>query len=275
MPLLQHAPPETSMLHRHHLQLITRVDMKGGVGIIEMLMQEKLFATVGGGDTPAFARDELKIWDGVAKAIVHSLKFSSPIKCVRLRKDLFFVGVECKIFVYTSSDKRMYDSLDAVANWNGTLAISTADSDRVIAWPGTERGTVAVKFLPSDRAAHRLVRFRTSKSGVACLALSAGGALLAATSKYGSIIRVYRASSGELLQELRRGSKNCQIYQLVFHSTNRYLACTSNTKSVHIFLLRAEKCKKAEEGSGEELKLDPRAKNQTSKYVSDCDSCVD
>jgi WD40 repeat protein len=40
-----------------------------------------------------------------------------------------------------------------------------------------------------------------------------------------------------MLQELRRGKENAEIFSIAFSNSNQYLACTSDRGTIHIFSL--------------------------------------
>ena len=66
------------------------------------------------------------------------------------------------------------------------------------------------------------------------------GSLLASASEKGTIIRIYQTKDGDLIQELRRGLKTSEIFSLVFNYNSKYLACTSNQGTIHIFIVKNE-----------------------------------
>jgi WD repeat-containing protein 45 len=70
------------------------------------------------------------------------------------------------------------------------------------------------------------------------------GTLIASASTKGTIIRIFSAEEGDLLQELRRGSGKALITSIIFHPTLNMIACTSNRSSVHLFEIKKsiEKC---------------------------------
>jgi hypothetical protein len=74
--------------------------------------------------------------------------------------------------------------------------------------------------------------------------VNAEGTLIATASIKGTIIKVFSAEEGELLQELRRGAGKAFIASIVFHPTMNLIACTSNRTSIHIFEIKKsiEKC---------------------------------
>jgi hypothetical protein len=53
------------------------------------------------------------------------------------------------------------------------------------------------------------------------------------------VIKIFRAETGALLQELRRGIENADIYYISFHETSKYLAVSSDRGNIHIFSLHS------------------------------------
>lgn len=73
---------------------------------------------------------------------------------------------------------------------------------------------------------------------LAALAFSPNGQRIATASEKGTVIRVFSVSDGSKLYEFRRGVKRCvAISCLSFSMCNQYLACSSNTETVHVFKL--------------------------------------
>ncbi len=85
---------------------------------------------------------------------------------------------------------------------------------------------------------------KSHESDVGALAMNSEGTLAATASMRGTIIRVFSAENGELLQELRRGSNKAFITGIMFHPSLNILACTSDHSSVHLFEIKKsiEKC---------------------------------
>ncbi len=73
---------------------------------------------------------------------------------------------------------------------------------------------------------------------LAALSFSPSGSRIASASEKGTVIRVFSSSDGARLYELRRGLKRTvNIYSLSFSPCGHYLACSSNTETVHVFRL--------------------------------------
>ncbi|QLQ81531.1 hypothetical protein HG537_0F02920 [Torulaspora globosa] len=84
------------------------------------------------------------------------------------------------------------------------------------------------------------------KGNITSLAVSYDGKLIATASDKGTIIRVVATgvdseydSTRPLLHEFRRGSRPCNVYQLVFNRHTTLLACVGDTDTIHIFNLNS------------------------------------
>lgn len=72
-------------------------------------------------------------------------------------------------------------------------------------------------------------------SSLSCIQLNSQGTLLATASEKGTIIRLYNPHTGDLLQELRRGSDKAEVYSIAIDLKTKWLGCTSDKGTVHIF----------------------------------------
>jgi len=61
---------------------------------------------------------------------------------------------------------------------------------------------------------------------------------MATSSEKGTVIRIFDTEEGHLLHELRRGSEYAQISSIAFDLTSKWLACSSDTCTVHVFSLK-------------------------------------
>ena len=65
--------------------------------------------------------------------------------------------------------------------------------------------------------------------------MSHDGTLLATASTQGTLVRIFDPTTSKKLGELRRGSTPTTICDLAFDLDNKYLTCTSDKGTVHIF----------------------------------------
>ena len=208
-------------------------DMNGGIGIIEMLNRCNILALVGGGKNPKYAQNKVVIWDDHQSKVISELRFISYVKNVKLKRDKLFVVCDQKIFIFTFISFDILDTLETYDNPKGIIAVSNDSDVSIVAYPGKNVGSVMVKNYDTQKE----ITINAHQNILSCISLNSNGTFLATASEKGTLIRVYNTSDGTLLKELRRGSENAEIYSIAFEPTGKFIAYSSDRKTIHIFTL--------------------------------------
>jgi len=218
----------------------------GGIGIVEMLFRCNILALVGGGRNPRYPPDKVMIWDDHQNRCIGELSFRSEVRAVKLRRDRVVVVLLNKIYVYNFADLELIDHIETVNNPLGLCAVCPSSTNTVLACPGLQKGHVRVELYDIRKT----TLIPAHDGDLACLALNMSGTRLATASEKGTLIRVYDTSSGDQLQELRRGAHEAVIYCISFNAPSTLLACSSDKGTIHVFKL---------EGGGSEAAADGEA----------------
>lgn len=146
------------------------------------------------------------------------------------------------------------------------MAVSADQKITVLAYPDKTKGYVRVKSYDKNLTA----LINAHESEIANLTLNNEGTILATASDKGTLIRIFKADDGEFLHEVRRGSKNSEIYSICFNATSEFLACSSDRGTIHVFSLgtvnqKLDSPMSKEEKPDEKTKLDA-PKNPKSLY---------
>ncbi|CAI9102172.1 OLC1v1000397C4 [Oldenlandia corymbosa var. corymbosa] len=208
----------------------------GGIGIVAMLFRCNILAFVGGGPSPAYSPNKVMLWDDYQARCIGELSFRTDVMSVRLRRDRIIVVLMQKILVYNFADLKLLHQIDTVLNPNGLCEVSHVSGPMVLACPGLQKGQVRVEYYASKR--NRFIAAHDSR--VTSLALTNDGQLLATSSSKGTLVRVFNAMDGSLLQEVRRGADRAEIYSLAFSSPAQWLAVSSDKGTVHVFRLKVD-----------------------------------
>ena len=210
-------------------------DMNGGIGLIEMLNRSNILALIGGGKSPRYSANKLVLWDDHKQKEISEMRFMSSVKNVKMKKDRIFAVTEDKIYVFNFNTLELFDTLETKNNNKGIISISIIGN--IIAYPDKDIiGSVKIKDY--DKQADKTIN--AHKGPINFLQLNKDGTILATASDKGTLIRLFDTSSGEQIQELRRGTENAEIYSISFDDTNRFLAVSSDRKTVHIFIINKE-----------------------------------
>lgn len=116
-----------------------------------------------------------------------------------------------------------------------------------MACPEKKVGTV--RIIHFDKGSKTLM-INAHQSSLAALSLNNDGNILASasdkvkTNKFniiqGTLIRLFDTDTGSLIQEVRRGSDHADVYCISFDPVSKYLACSSDKGTIHIFSIRAD-----------------------------------
>ncbi|KAL6839910.1 hypothetical protein ACP4OV_029720 [Aristida adscensionis] len=221
-------------IFRRDLAAAGHGDGGGGIGVVEMLFRCNILALVGGGDNPHYPPNKVMIWDDHQSRCIGELSFRSPVQGVRLRRDRIIVVLENKIFVYNFADLKLVHQIETAPNPKGLCAVSQQPGSIVLVCPGAQKGQIRVEHYGARKT--KFINAHTSR--VACFALSQDGRLIATASTKGTLVRIFSATEGNLLQEVRRGADRAEIYSLAFSNNLQYLAVSSDKGTIHVFNLK-------------------------------------
>ncbi|XP_049869543.1 WD repeat domain phosphoinositide-interacting protein 2 isoform X2 [Pectinophora gossypiella] len=163
--------------------------------------------------------------------------YSNTILAVKLNRSRLIVCLEESLHIHNIRDMKILHTIrDTPPNPRGLCALSPCVDHCYVAYPGSS----AVGEVQIFDAVHLNAKCVISAhdSPLAALAWSMCGRRLATASERGTVIRVFAVPERTRLYEFRRGVKRCvSISCLAFSSCGVYLACTSNTETVHVFKL--------------------------------------
>lgn len=207
-------------------------DLNGGIKLVAMLNQCNIVALVGNGQNPKFPSNKVVIWDDAKSQVINEITESNEILSIKLKRDKLFVACDIYISIISMVNFRKIEVQETHLNKYGVFAVNDYPWKDIIGYPDKKKGYLTIKNLDNKAK----ISFRTNQSGIACLQMSYDGSLIASASEKGTLIRIYD-NYGNLQQELRRGGENALIYSIAFDINNKYIACSSDRNTVHIFFL--------------------------------------
>ncbi|EIE89305.1 hypothetical protein RO3G_14016 [Rhizopus delemar RA 99-880] len=233
----------------------------GGIGIVEMLFCTSLVALVGGGETPAFSPRQLRIINTKRQTTICELTFPTAILAVKMNRRRLIVVLEEQIYLYDISNMKLLHTIDTNPNPNAICVLSPSSENCFIAYPARSAN---LPFSPNSGPSNSLhvsgdVELfdalgpqttnivQAHKSPVSCLSMNSEGTLLATASEKGTVVRIFSTLDATKIYQFRRGSYPARIYSMSFNIVSSLLCVSSDTETVHIFKLSANRNKR---GSG-------------------------
>jgi WD40 repeat protein len=165
------------------------------------------------------------------------------------------VVLEYKIYVYNFADLKLVDHIETTANPKGLCALCPYASNTVLVCPGLQKGHVRVELYDIKKT----TMITAHETALACFALNYDGTKLATASEKGTLVRIFDTTSGQPLQEVRRGADRADIYSICFNSNSQWLAVSSDKGTIHIFSLKGGKDKNAKSDEKDTSKEDAKA----------------
>lgn len=134
---------------------------------------------------------------------------------------------------------------ETVENLGGIAAVNSDKNMGIYACLSKEEGNIRVinfDRYEEEKAKKSFleIEIKAHKSQVTALALNWQGSLVATASLEGQVIRVFRTSDGEMIQELRRGNDKCEIQCINFDPVSKWISCTSEKGTIHVFAINKE-----------------------------------
>ena len=223
------------------IKCVGKRDIDGGIGIIEILNSTNIFALVGTESNIKFGTNKVIIWDELNQKVVTQIIVSEHVKNIKIKRTKIFIIEENDIKIYTLGNYQRIESLKTFTNKNGIFGISLDPKLNIISYPSPDVGKIIIKDYDNKKDGNFIVNeINAHKNEIIALVMNYDGSLIASASERGTIIKIFRIKDMCLLQELRRGTDPAEIYSLTFDLKSRYIACSSNKGTVHIFNIKNE-----------------------------------
>ena len=207
--------------------------MKGGIGFIELLSHSNLVALVGSTSNGEFKDNTLYLWDQKEENIISSLSFQTPIKNIKLKRDIILIVLEEYIYILELATFQQKEKIKTAQNPKGVISITSNIYINVIAYPDIKDGYVKVQSFDEETKGCSVIKAHNNKLG--CIQLNNVAKYLATTSILGTVIRIIDLETSLVVMELRRGTEKAEIFSLCFDFFSKFLTCTSDRGTVHIF----------------------------------------
>ncbi len=206
-------------------------DLKGGIGIIEMLNKSNIIGLVGGGKKPKYQLNHLILYDVENDKEISKIKVKKKILNMKLRENKIYIVNIDKIFVFDFNSLNLIDILET-KNRKGLISICYKED--IIAYPDTNHeGTVKIKY--NDQC--KEYTLKAHKTPLNCIQLNQDGTMIGTCSLKGTLIRVYNISNSQLIREVRRGAESANVNCISFDISKKYFLVASDRKTIHLFFL--------------------------------------
>lgn len=237
----------------------------GAIGIVEMLYSTSLLALVGLGEEQNNSPRKLRIINTKRQTTICEMTFPTSVLAVRMNRERLVVLLEETIYVYDITTMRLLHTIETPSNPRGLIALSSSELETsYLAYPSPPKVAISDKagvrfgdvIIFDVKSLQPISVIEAHKTGVASIALSRDGKLLATASDKGTIVRVFEVESGSKLYQFRRGTYPTTIYSLSFSEDNKFVTASSATETIHVFRLGEQEAANTKGGILENVSSD-------------------
>ena len=213
--------------------------------LVERLFSSSLLAIVS-----LNAPRKLKVCHFKKGTEICNYSYSNTILAVKLNRSRLVVCLEESLYIHNIRDMKVVHTIrDTPPNPNGLCALATDSDNCYLAYPGSASVGEVQIFDAVNLNAKTMIPAHDSPLAAICF--SSNGTEIATASEKGTVIRVWSVHDGSKVFEFRRGVKRCvSISSLSFSMCRKFLCCSSNTETVHIFKLETASTNLTSEASG-------------------------
>merc|ERR1711992_238742 len=229
-------------------------------GTEDVYIAERLFSSSLVAIVTQSAPRKLKVCHFKKGTEICNYSYTSKILAVKMNRARLVVCLEESLFIHNIRDMKVLHTIrETPPNKNGLCALSIDSDHCYLAYPGHSTVGELQIFDALHLTARSMIPAHTGQ--LAAIQFSPLGNRVATASDKGTVIRIFNVSDGTKVYELRRGLKRtADIHSLSFSPCGHFLACSSNTETIHIFRLD-DKPKEATDN--------PVAQSQSSSSATD------
>jgi WD40 repeat protein len=207
-----------------------------------MLDKSNIIALVGGGKNPKYALNKVIIWDENLEKEICELRFNTNVKNVKLINEKIIVVCQNKIHIINLKNFEFIKSIETADNENGVICVANKDGNILIAFPEKEmngsKGIIKIKLfdnLINDFTTINENLLTAHSAPLVCLEFNIDSTIIASASENGTLIRLFKTNEDNKKKEFRRGADKANILSISFDKETKFLACSSDKGTIHIF----------------------------------------
>lgn len=207
----------------------------GGVSIVKMLFKSNIILFVGNVEKGVYPNNKLIVWDDHKREVIGEISFKSKILNIELTKEIIVVVCSNKIYIYNFQNLVLIKSIETGENQKGLCSISNEEHN-LIAYPSNILGQISITNIKSsNNKPETNYSINAHLSELEIFNFDSSGKYIVSASEKGTLLRIFELEKTSLVKELRRGSDQVNIVDLKFSNNNKYLLCSSNRGTIHIF----------------------------------------
>ncbi|RYH16410.1 hypothetical protein EON65_30150 [archaeon] len=198
----------------------------GGLRFIYSIGTSPVYLIVPSGDKPGLdcSPRRPKFWNSQNHSVVKELILEATVEGCAWNKNYSIFVTDRFIHIFNIEFLKISCVLPKNSHSNA-FALATDEGDLLFC-AGQDQGSVCM-YSCRDSPCRLINTFRAHRSAISCMAVDVTSGLLATVSSVGTIIRVFKVPSADLLYSIRIASIPCKITHLQFCSKSDFILSRS------------------------------------------------
>ena len=207
----------------------------GDISIAQMLdMSNIIFLASAGGEHPKFPLTHVIMYDDHKGKPVAELQIGHRVKNIKANAKYLFVVGKSKIFLFKTDDLSNIGTYESHENnEEGACSLCENKDNIAFAYPSRIEGYINIMRIKDNIIDIR--NFYTHNKKIACIELNKTGDKLITSSIGGTLIRLFDTNTGDIIDDFKRGNDKAQIFSLSFSHDDKFICCSSDKGTIHIF----------------------------------------
>lgn len=197
-----------------------------------MNFTSNLLALVGHGDNLNFSQKKLVIWDTMINMGITEMQFKSKINKVKMNFEYIMIATKDHIFVNLVDQFKDQIKIKSENHLSRIVLSPFTVNPYLLYSDNNYDGELLVYDLVKQKCINTI---RCHEKPILTVAINLYGNMVATSSTFGQMIRVFSVPKGEKLFTFNRGINISTMYSLNFSNDSSFLMSSSDTGTIHVF----------------------------------------
>jgi WD40 repeat protein len=196
-----------------------------------------IIVCTGVNDQKSFSNKTLCLFDESLGRVVLQAQCTEEIRHIFMIRTMFAVSSRTEVRLYTFDPPMLHSQLRTAPNEYAPCDFVECSESFIVALTGRQPGFVRlVRGVPCER---RDFSIPAHNRPISSIRLNASGSLVATSSSYGTVIKIFNTITGDCVGQFRRGTLAAEIQAMAFSPQSEWLAVASSKGTIHLFALAA------------------------------------
>jgi WD40 repeat protein len=194
-----------------------------------------IIVCTGVSDQKSFSNKTLCIFDEQLGRVVLEVQCIEEIHHIFMIRSMFAVSSRTEVRLYTFDPPILHSQLRTAPNDYAPCDFAECRETFIVALTGRQPGIVRlVRGAPCE---NRDLSIPAHNRPISSLKFNASGTLIATSSSYGTVIKLFNTTTGDCVGQFRRGTLAAEIQAMAFSPESEWLAVASSKGTIHIFAI--------------------------------------